>query len=81
MMTSDLTEYDIGGSTILKVSCPWCGKKQTMTLTGKKLQEYKEGKVRYNAGYLAQHAWPTFTADEREFIMTGICPKCWDTME
>lgn len=29
-------------------------------------------------GELIQNAMPNLTADEREFIMTGITPEVWD---
>ena len=29
-------------------------------------------------GMLAQNAFPHLTADQREFIMTGITPKEWE---
>jgi len=32
----------------------------------------------YHTGTLAQNAFPNLTADEREFIMTGITPDEWD---
>lgn len=32
----------------------------------------------WKAGTLIQHAMPNLTADEREFIMTGITPAEWD---
>lgn len=32
----------------------------------------------WNAGALVQKAMPNLTADEREFIMTGITPEEWD---
>lgn len=28
-------------------------------------------------GELAQNAFPYLTTDEREMLMSGICPKCW----
>lgn len=33
---------------------------------------------RWQNGVLIQHAMPELTADEREFIMTGITPEEWD---
>ena len=32
----------------------------------------------YNDGLLLQHAFPTMTADEREFIKTGITSDEWE---
>lgn len=33
---------------------------------------------RWNNGELIQDVFPHLTADEREFIMTGITPEEWD---
>lgn len=32
----------------------------------------------YNSGALIQNAFPNLSADEREFIMTGITPQEWE---
>lgn len=32
----------------------------------------------YNAGVLIQHAFPNLTADQREFILTGITAEEWN---
>ena len=29
---------------------------------------------------LIQEAFPTLDADQRELLISGICPKCWDEM-
>jgi len=34
--------------------------------------------VNWEGGMLAQDAFPQLSADEREFIMTGITPEEWD---
>ena len=34
----------------------------------------------WNQGKLIQHAMPNLSADEREFILTGILPEQWDAM-
>lgn len=34
----------------------------------------------WRSGTFIQDAMPHLTADEREFIMTGITPPEWDTM-
>ena len=31
-------------------------------------------------GTLAQDAFPYLSADEREMLISGICPDCWDKM-
>ena len=35
----------------------------------------------WQGGELIQNAMPNLTADEREFLMTGITPEEWATME
>ena len=50
------------------------GKENTMSLTFTR-QQYDDWK----AGQLIQNAMPNLSADEREFIMTGITPEEWDS--
>ena len=73
-------ELDCPNQVILKTVCPFCGKKQQLSLKGDKAIAYKQGKIAYEVGYNIQAAFPTFTPDEREFILTGICNECWDNM-
>lgn len=73
-------ELDCPNQVILKTVCPFCGKKQQLILKDNRAIEYKQGKVAYEAGYKIQDAFPSFTPDERELILTGICQKCWDNM-
>ena len=42
-------------------------------ITEQQLQKWRDG-------MLIQHAMPTLTADEREFLMTGITPEEWDNL-
>lgn len=35
---------------------------------------------RWRGGELVQKVWPEKTADERELLMTGTHPECWDKM-
>lgn len=53
--------------------CPECREYTTHTVQ----------KIRYNAwkdGMLVQRAFPDMPAEEREQLITGICPACWDKM-
>jgi hypothetical protein len=43
-------------------------------------KEYYSGMTARERGALIQDAFPNFTPSQREFIMTGICDKCWDNM-
>ena len=76
----NFTELDAIDTVVLETVCPFCGKTHKLILKGDKIVEYKQGKVAYEAGYAVQAAFPSFTASEREFILTGICDKCWDSM-
>lgn len=33
---------------------------------------------KWKGGMLAQEAFPNLTADQREFIMTGVTPEDWE---
>ena len=54
---------------------PFTGKLHTMEIdcTIEQLQNWRNGEV-------IQRAFPHLSADEREFIKTGITPTEWDTM-
>jgi hypothetical protein len=34
----------------------------------------------WRAGVLIQRAFPNMTADQREMLITGTHPECWETM-
>ena len=52
--------------------CPMCGTSKSMKLT----EGDVKGIERFNAGALIQDALPSLNPMEREFIITGYCPKC-----
>jgi uncharacterized protein YqfB (UPF0267 family) len=39
-----------------------------------------EGFVSWQQGELIQNALPELSVDQRELLISGICPKCWDEM-
>ena len=53
--------------------CPMCHKKS-------QLQVPLQGLEAWRRGELIQRALPELTADEREMLMTGTHPDCWDKM-
>ena len=57
--------------TILK-ECPMCGVNKSMQLT----KDDIEGLEAYESGVLIQSALPLMNPMEREFIITGYCPRC-----
>lgn len=57
----------------LYTNCPFCGKRQYVTVE-------QEDYNRYVDGELAQNAFPYLTPAEREIIISGICDECWNKM-
>jgi hypothetical protein len=51
--------------------CFFCGR-------GSVLQASEEGFKKWQSGTLIQFALPELTDDEREMLMTGTHPVCWD---
>lgn len=53
-------------------NCPFCNTPQT--------KEFDEEHYRkYEAGAPIQDVMPNLSADDREFLITGICHKCWNS--
>ena len=77
---NNFTETVTEDKVTLTTVCPICGKEHKIVLEGSKAAEYKKGKVAFDAGCRIQDAFPSFTPSEREFILTGICDECWDSM-
>lgn len=53
--------------------CPFTGVENSMVL-----DVTEEQVERWERGMVIQQAMPTLSADEREFIMTGITPEVWN---
>ena len=58
---------------IITRTSPFSGKVNTMDIDITSAQIEK-----YNSGELIQRAFPHLSADEREFIKTGITPAEWN---
>lgn len=54
-------------------SCIMCDAAHTVSIPGKELYAYRQG------AYI-QTALKSVTADDREFLMSGVCPSCWTDM-
>ena len=57
----------------LYTHCPFCGKRQYVTVE-------QEDYAKYVGGELAQKAFPYLTPAKREIIISGICEECLDNM-
>lgn len=53
--------------------CPFCHKANEVEVNEMDYWDWQDGA-------LAQDAFPYLSADERELLISGICPKCWDGM-
>ena len=58
---------------LVKTTCPFC---HCDTYLQVDAEEY----ARWQAGELIQVAMPDLDADEREMLISGICPICWNDM-
>ncbi len=66
MTTQDTT------ATVVTNPCPVCGERSTVEVP-------LDGYIRWQGeGALIQDAFPDFTPDEREVLITGYHPACWD---
>lgn len=70
-------DKDDSTKVVLTRKCPFCGKEQRMVV---KQNIFNMGMSAIRCGAMVQDAFPAWTADQREFIMTGICQKCWSEM-
>lgn len=57
----------------IETVCPFCGHRNTIAV-------YADDYERWQAGGLVQDCFPYLSADDREMLISGICPKCWDSM-
>lgn len=57
--------------TILTV-CPFCGHANEIAVNEEDYFDWAFD------GALVQDAFPYLSADEREMIISGICPTCWE---
>ena len=57
----------------LTCTCPFCGDIKDITVT-------KKDFIAWDSGALIQRAFPYLDPSDRERLMTGICPTCWEGM-
>ena len=54
--------------------CPTCDTRQMVMVNTKAYWQWKRGE-----GHI-QDLLPSLSRDDREALITGICPRCWDKM-
>jgi len=63
--------------TLITPECFHCGKPGSVQIES---TEYTSGWAKRQAGELIQHCFPSLSSSEREQVLTGTHPKCWDEM-
>jgi len=53
--------------------CPFCGR-------GNEVEVNETDYLDWDDGKMAQDAFPYLSADEREMLISGCCPQCWNKM-
>lgn len=66
--------HEDGTVTVTTRECAYCG------LQGKVTLPNVEAHVRILKGELVQYVVPQLSADDREQLISGTHPKCWETM-
>ena len=59
---------------VVDITCIDCGERHVVKFRKEDFFDWSEGKR------LIKDAFSYLSADERELIKTGICPKCWEKM-
>jgi len=58
---------------VVAVPCRLCDQETDLTVN-------VEGFLAWQNGELIQNALPELDADQRELLISGTCPTCWDKM-
>jgi len=56
----------------VSVTCPNCKKKSVLQMTEQQCRELNKGEKHI------QDILTDFSPEDRETLISGICPKCWD---
>ncbi len=58
---------------LITTTCPFCGQLQLIRVHSKDFHDWENGSP-------VQEAFPYLSKDDREALISGICPNCWDEM-
>ena len=78
-------KFALSQDNVLASSCVFCNNWITFDIPMLGvvfMQKWDEWVIGCDNGHgpKAQDAFPSLTPDAREFMMSGICPECWDRM-
>ena len=62
-----------GGGVRINCICARCGKLKILDVSAEAFRKYKQG-------FAVQHAFPELSEDDREWLVSKVCPDCWDTL-
>lgn len=57
----------------ITVRCPSCAQQNPVVVP-------KESWERFQSGVFVQRAFPDLPPEEREMLLSGFCPTCWNEM-
>lgn len=57
--------------TTLRLECMWCQRRVDVVVDD-------AAYLRWQAGELIQRAMPSLSAEQREMLVSGTCPTCWN---
>ena len=60
-------------TTVVAATCRLCNQVTDLTVN-------IEGFIAWQGGELIQEALPELSAYQRELLISGTCPKCWDEL-
>jgi len=73
-VTTTLADPETTRNTLrLEGPCVYCRQPQTMVVAAESL-------IKFGGGGAVQKCFPTLTAGQREFLLSGTCDDCWDKM-
>lgn len=58
----------------VETRCPICGEYSIITVDKEDFLAWQKGTL------LAQEAFPYLNVEDREMLISGICPDCWERM-
>ena len=63
----------MSNTTTVTKHCPFCHKMNTLIVS-------TEGLRKWQAGTTIQSAFPKMSVNDRELMISGICPSCWSNV-
>lgn len=57
------------------IKCPMCKEEHAVAM---RFDEWRGGRSMWERGAYIQDAFPRLSPEDREILISGTCPKCWD---